>query len=211
MIKHPALRVRSIADVDRDFLESLSSELAAIFKDTFLENAITDYQITGSYARGCAELHSDLDINLATTSEKAREDARAGARSIATTHRKLVAGISQLQESLGIRFDISLEHWDVKATPKSFYSLAQMKFHRGDARRLDVNRDGSVNYRAVATPRKTPKFGQLIFDEELGEWVEFDPQSNDPWLAELDYWRRKYGRLFLEFGDTAETSHFRRR
>lgn len=206
MIKHPAFRVRSITHVSADFLDLLEDGLDRICDSSPLAGILTDYEITGSYARGCAELHSDLDINLATPSVEIWQAARQGLRQDKDDTAKALGDIATLSEQFGVRFDVSLQHRSAGDTPKMYYSLRARQLFGTETRRIDILEDGTVQVRQINRVRE-PKLSALVWNEELGDYEPFDPETNDPYLNELETWRALYGDRLLRYGQTAETFH----
>lgn len=206
MIKHPAFRVPSVSLIKPEILDELLADLSTIAENSPLAGLITDYEVAGSYARGCAELHSDFDINLATPSPQANLIIRAGLRANADVTGDALGDITDLWRKWGLILDVSLQHWTVRSTAKMGFSLVTRELFGAENRRFDILKDGSIRFRNI-TQQRPPRLAVRIFDEELGDFRDFDPTTDDPWNAELDYWRDLYGANFLEFGSTVETEH----
>lgn len=206
MIKHPAFRVQSITQVAPEILDEFLADLKNVADASPLRGLLTDYEVVGSYARGAAQLHSDIDINLATPSPELNLAIRAGFRANAEATSVALENMQDVWDKWGLRIDISLQHWTAKVTPKMCFSLPTKTLYGTETRRFDILPDGSIRYRPT-NPNYQPKFSVSIWDDVLGDFRDFDPMVDDPWASELDTWRQRYGANFLEFGVTAETQH----
>lgn len=195
MIKHPALRVSNIADVDSEFLDSFYADLLEFKKLCPFGDLIEDFEITGSYAAGRAKLHSDVDINLALGTQenvsRARVIVRERSEEWATALRYLhhVA-----DEKYGVILQLQMQFATMKTISHLMcYSLTERKTYGTQTER---------------TPKLvTPK----VWSDDAGDFVDLIPDVNDPYLSELPKYRKKYGAKFLNYGDTPETAHMKRR
>lgn len=167
---------------------------------------VTDINIVGSYARGCAELHSDIDINLDTGTEENRLLARELIQANTAQFRKAIALLQTIQREYGIRIDLALQHADMKAVPKMSYSLRTHTLFGTERRKMDVDwQTGEATERQNQPDPADFSLNVGVFDLEDGT-RPFDPAKDDPWKKELATWRTLYGANLLEYGQTPETA-----
>lgn len=201
LVKHPALRIKNIAFCDPNFLTSLTADLYYIVELWGVSEYVLDFEVLGSYARGIAELHSDLDINIATTNIFEAKEAAANS----PTASEAILALKSLWIKYGLRIDLQMQHQSVKDIPtKMCFSLNSGVTYGTETRRI-----GPDGQPIVDTPIRQPKLTMSVMDEELGCDRPFVPIQDDPWASELDEWRIRYGELWLEYGDTPETEHMK--
>lgn len=206
MIKHPALRVRSVLHITPAVLDALAVKMEQLIALTPFADLVTDICIVGSYARGCAELHSDLDFNLDTGTEENRLLARQRITENKAQFRTAIALLQTIQRQYGIRIDLALQHADMKAVPKMSYSLRTRTLFGTERRKMDV--DWQTREATERQNQPDPADFSLnvgVFDLEDGS-RPFDPVKDDPWKSELATWRTLYGANLLEYGQTPETA-----
>ena len=205
MIKHPGLRLHCIADAYPPFLAELAGDLEEFGKLTPFDDLITDFEVDGSYARGVAELHSDLDINIATGTEKARQEAKARIKADPDQFRVAVQFLKSLWLKYGLRIEVALEHPTIKNVPvKRCFSLRQMTMFGTESKRMDIDPVTETAKERVVVRSGQPRLSQGHEDEN-GNWVEgFDPDAHDPSLAELSIWEKR--QPLLQYGETPETA-----
>lgn len=207
MIKHPALRVRSVLHIVPAVLDAMAVKMEQLVALTPFADLVTDISVPGSYARECAELHSDLDLNLDTGTEENRLLARKRIKENKPQFRKALAFLRSLEKQYGIRIDIALQHADIKAVPKMSYSLRTRTLFGTERRKMDVDWQTGVATERIRPPLlRQPKLSIGVPDDDLGA-RPFNPLVDDPWLSELPTWRRRYGANLLEYGKTPETAH----
>lgn len=205
-IKHPAFRARSISLVDQATLIAIADKMEQFVSLTPFAHLVTDINIVGSYARGCAELHSDLDINLDTGTEENRLLARDLIRQNKSQFAKAIAVLQFLQKQYGMRFEIALQHASMKEVPKMSYSLRTRTLFGTERRKMDVDwQTGEATERQNQPDPADFSLNVGVFDLEDGS-RPFDPAKDDPWKKELPTWRTLYGANLLEYGNTPETS-----
>lgn len=205
MIKHPALRVRSVLHIDSAFLDTLALKMEQFVLLTPFADLVTDINIVGSYARECAELHSDIDINLDTGTEENRLLARELIKNNQAQFRKAIVFLKTVEKLYGMRIDIALQHANMKAVPKMSYSLLFRELFGTERRKMDVDWEtGEATERINPPLLRQPTLSIGVFDADLGA-RPFDPITDDPWKRELANWRTLYGANLLEYGQTPET------
>ena len=205
-VKHPALRVRSVLHIDSAFLDTLALKMEQFVALTPFSDLVTDVCVVGSYARGCAELHSDLDFNLDTGTEVNRLLARELIRNNQAQFRKAIVFLKTIQKEYGVRIDIALQHADMQTVPKMSYSLRTRTLFGTERRKMDVDWQTGEATERLNQPR--PEDFSLnvgVFDLEDGA-RPFNPATDDPWKKELPTWRTLLGANLLEYGQTPETS-----
>jgi hypothetical protein len=211
VIKHPAFRLRSIADADAPLLAGLLADLEEYGRLTPFAELITDFEVVGSYARGTAELHSDLDINVATGTEERRLLAIRRIRANPDQFRQAIRFSRRLLDKYGTFIELALQHPTVKGLQKSCFSLREMRMYGTERRRVDINPEtGAVTVRPSPTLQRAPRFSVAVTDTD-GNIREYNPRTDTParydrWLDELPLWRRRYGSNLIEYGGTPETS-----
>lgn len=205
MIKHPALRVRSVLHIDSAFLDTLALKMEQFVLLTPFADLVTDINIIGSYARECAELHSDIDFNLDTGTEENRLLARELIKNNQAKFRKAIVFLKTVEKLYGVRLDIALQHADMKAVPKMSYSLLFRELFGTERRKMDVDWEtGEATERINPPLLREPTLSIGVFDADLGA-RPFNPITDDPWKRELANWRTLYGANLLEYGQTPET------
>ena len=205
-VKHPALRVRSVLHIDSAFLDTLALKMEQFVLLTPFADLVTDISIVGSYARECAELHSDIDINLDTGTEENRLIARELIRENEAQFTKAVVLLKTIQRQYGVRIDIFLQHADMKVVPKMSYSLRTRTVFGTERRKMDVDwQTGEATERLNQPDPADYSLNVGVFDLENGA-RPFDPAKDDPWKKELPTWRALYGANLLEYGATPETA-----
>ena len=194
MIKHPALRVKSIQQVAPEILDEVEADVEYCVGLSPYADLIVDLEILGSYATGRARLHSDLDINLATGSQEQIGAAIARIRENVPAHQiSRKWQFKELQEKWGLRFQTGFMFPLAKTNPNLMcYSLKERKLYG-------------------TNPIKQARYDVQVVDADTGEMVPLIPDENDPYLKELPEWRAKYGANLLEFGETPETAHMKAR
>lgn len=198
MIKHPALRVASSADIDKDFHAALAKECFAWLALTPFADLAIDLQEVGSYACETALLYSDLDFNVAFRSEADLALARKRIQENPDQWRKARDFWVQLCHKYGIHLEFALQDYDVAATNKSYFSLKEMKHYLRDKKvKVRVRQP----HKAVKVDDDTTSLGFRAFDP-----TRDTPASYDPWAAELPKWEQKLGSKLLKFGETPDTA-----
>lgn len=206
MIKHPALRVRSVLHIDSTILSTLALKIEQVVALTPFADLVTDVCVVGSYARECAELHSDIDLNLDTGTEENRLLARQRITENKAQFRTAIALLQTIQRQYGIRIDLALQHADMKAVPKMSYSLRTRTLFGTERRKMDVDwQTGEATERPNQPRPEDFSLNIGVFDLEDGA-RPFDPAKDDPWKKELASWRTLYGANLLEYGQTPETA-----
>lgn len=206
MIKHPALRVRSVLHIDSTILSTLALKIEQVVALTPFADLATDVCVVGSYARECAELHSDIDLNLDTGTEENRLLARQRITENKAQFRTAIALLQSVQRQYGIRIDLALQHADMKAIPKMSYSLRTRTLFGTERRKMDVDwQTGEATERLNQPDPADFSLNVGVFDLEDGT-RPFDPAKDDPWKKELATWRTLYGANLLEYGQTPETA-----
>lgn len=206
MIKHPALRVRSVLHITPAVLDAMAVKMEQFVALTPFVDVVTDINIVGSYARECAELHSDIDINLDTGTEENRLLARELIKNNQAQFRKAVVFLKTVEKLYGVRLDIALQHADMKAVPKMSYSLRTRTLFGTERRKMDVDwQTGEATERQNQPDPADFSLNVGVFDLEDGT-RPFDPAKDDPWKTELPTWRTLYGANLLEYGQIPETA-----
>lgn len=209
MIKHPAFRVRSSADIYKPVHDEFAADCWKYISLTPYADLVTDICEVGSYPCERAELHSDMDINQCFKSQA--DMLLAGERIKENTDQFLqaLAWRNQIMKKWGLRIDFVRFDYDLSLTPKTYFSLKEMKLHAGDKRRIDKI-DGVYVERVIHRVR-TPRLGIVVPDEEVD--VGFRPfrpgdthDMYDPWFSELPEWEKKLKGKLLKYGETEETN-----
>jgi hypothetical protein len=200
MLKHPAFRVASWSLVAPEIQESVRSILAE-WHDTFTVKP-EDFEITGSYARDCAQLHSDLDLNIAFGALRAEGMAALDARSIIEIRRVF-------WRTWALRLDMAVEAPAIaRVSVKRCYRVVERKWYGTDdpktLKRFDKWSDGTYHERQVKKPLRPPRFSFGVTDPETGD---LRPGA-DPWENITSTWAARYGKDFLEIGKTEDTKHY---
>lgn len=214
LMKHPATRVRSFLDIEKDFLQGLIDDCFEFISLTPFADLVIDLQGDGSYARECAELHSDMDINIAFASEADRLLARRRIKENPEQWAKAVAFLNQLRVKYGLFIEPALQHDNLANTPKSYFSFKEKKLYKGETRKIDIDYyTKEVKVRPV-DPSK-PKHMSIGVIGDDGNAREFDPNKDshdvyDQWIHLVPEYEAKLKDKFLRFGETEETAYMKK-
>lgn len=206
MIKHPAVRVRSVVD----FAPAVKRRLREIFTEAeaAFPFVVEDFEVTGSYACGKADFHSDFDVNVATGSEENRIAAIRAIRNQPERFQEAMQIIRRLYGEYHLRFDVSFESGSTKdISQKACYRILANQMHNPTSTtRVDRQSDGSLLPRVPRQQIRPPRYHFASVNQD-GELVA----GLDPFADIVPEWRLAYGAKFLEIGQTPETAHYRKR
>jgi len=207
--KHPALRVHSSVDIPSEYHKELAEDCFKYISLTPFADLVTDVVEVGSYAREQAELHSDLDLNIEFATPEDLAEAKERIQANREQFRQAIQFLGELWKKWGTRISFAMFDYQVSKTPKSYYSLKEMKYYPRIKERVDEI--GGEFVERVRIQLAPPKLGMIVHDEETDSWRPFNPETDthdmyDPWYNELPKWRELLGGKLLEYGDTEETS-----
>lgn len=209
MVKHPGLRVRSITQVAQSVVSDIARGIEEVISLLPFASLVTDISVIGSYARGCAELHSDLDINIDTGTEENRLLAKEKINIQSDEFRKSIQLLHTIEKQFGIHIDLSIQHASMREVQKMAFSLRENRLYGTETRRVDIDPTTRVATERILRPSRSAKLSIGVFDANVG-YRQFNPAADDPWISELRTWRGLYGENFLEYGRTQETAHMLR-
>jgi len=207
-MKHPALRV-----ADFHTVTALAPSVVSQIK-TFLVNqlvpvlpfAVTGVELTGSYARGAADFHSDFDLNIATGSEAARQAALATLRAHPEQVATYIARLRQFcWQEFGVFVDPHLEAPAMKdISVKRCYDFLTGQWYNDQdpntKKRWDWNETTRAWFERIYPPHQARySFGGYDTD---GSFVV----GLDSWASVVPTWRQRYGVAFLEVTTSPETA-----
>jgi len=179
-LKHPCFRVCAWELVEKNRRLALETDLWELAKQFPFFAEIADIEVVGSYATGCAQLHSDIDINIALPDWGAQKAARyilfnefGGKR------------FYDLKDTLGEKHNLNVGLAVHSPDLKSYvicYSTKEQKFYN----RLPL------------------EFRELRYqwDVNNSKWAERPKRlahkdiDKDPFLDEVPYWQEFYGDKF---------------
>lgn len=173
MVKHPALRVPSIALVAPEALDVLQADLEWAAEP--LPFPVLEFEITGGATKQTLSFHSDLDVNLRT---RDCAEARRLWRARPVQTRAALRRFRSLWDKWGVRLDIMLKFRDMRTVvDESFYGLKERKHYRPEK---------TEDTRGPRPPRPAPDW--LAFDEE-GNLVH----RGEPFPEEARQFEVRYG------------------
>lgn len=200
MLKHPALRLASWNDVD--------AAVKATFKATCLKaqqrsSWMLGFSVVGSYARGRADLHSDIDIHVDTGLEPA--ESRQLVQDHAEEYRLFKVDLSKLRDQYEVIIQVSLEVPFMKdVAEKACYDILTDTLHHPESVvRVDRQPDGTYTPRPAQQHVTPPR----LYIATLGsDGIVND--GADHWAAQVPKYRTMYGSKFIEIGSTEETEAY---
>lgn len=207
MIKRPAMRVRDYAHL----LPAVRAEILADLEEVaaLLPVTIGDFEVTGSYARGRAQLHSDLDVNLAGDSLDGYRAIRRSARESRDEWRRAIARLKEMWRKWGMRIDLAVEAPTVRAiTVKQCYRMRAGTWHHRDLSQTYPRMDKRLDGEWYERPRVLvgqPRLEHGWFDEDQN-FVRMTREDQDPYFAQVETWAARYGPRLLRYGATPETA-----
>ena len=198
-MKHPKFRVKSVLDLDStviDELEKFARELVAL-----IPMEVADVEIVGSYANGCARLHSDFDIAIPCRDWNGQILLR---RLLYGQDKELSSNIrikcNEFEERYGIKFDVNPVIPDNKENKTyATYSLFERKLY---------NKEADLNKKWLKMSPYVQKY--VLTDYEL-DGVPVDTRAElrayahpvryavDEFADEVAKWREIYGDKFIEY------------
>jgi predicted nucleotidyltransferase len=202
-MKHPKFRVKSVLDLDKSVLDELEEVLVGVVKliPYPLKDYVKDIEIVGSYANGCAGLHSDFDIAIPMVDWNAQMLLR---RDLYGPNKELASGIrilcNEYEEKYQIKFDVNPVIPDNKENKTyATFSLYERKLY---------NKPAGLNKRWLKMMPYIQRY--VLTDYEL-DGVPVDnmretrvfasPKSFtvDDFTGEVAKWREIYGDKFIEY------------
>lgn len=200
-MKHPRWRVAAIDIIQRlapDVLDNLQEQLETAVLLLPSKDLIVDFEVTGSYARRTAQLHSDLDMNLSTGSKEAVKENAQILQRHTNKFRDWHQSMRNIGQSLGIRFEFAFEHFAIKSLDfKQCFSLRQRKSFNTDTTRAyndfwKLYPDGwKAKQKAQGRDYRRSATGDI---------------APDPWEDEIAEWAARYGQYYQHFGSTPDTA-----
>jgi hypothetical protein len=198
-MKHPKLRVASAVDLHSSVIDELFSMLQNV--TALLPITPVDAEICGSYANGCARLHSDLDIALPCKDWNEQMLLR---RAMFGGNVKLASSIRAIlfafEEKNGVKIDLNPIIPDNKEnTTYATYSLTERVLYNKPADLVNSwLKLSPYTQRYVLTPYELNE-AAVNSKHEVRALVAPAKFSDDEWIAEVSEWRAIYGDKFLEY------------
>lgn len=189
MIKRPAVRVRSIRHILPETMTRIR-EIFVVF-NSMLPFTAKRILWSGSFARECAQLHSDMDINIDTGTKEERAIALAAKRDNAQAWDSALQYLRQtLTDEFGLNVNVGFE----------FPSIADNPEKRG----YSILEDCWYNDSDPRTLKKVVKqtYGAL---DENGNFVP----GIDPYAEEAARFKLLLGDKMIDLDTDEETEHYR--
>lgn len=208
VFRHPAARVRWLGDMYPQTLNRLRELFLEV--KAVLPFPCVDFEAVGSFARGVAGLHSDLDIIIATGTKAKREAAIQALRDNPKGLNRARAVFQRLADEYGLRIEASLEHPTAATIPvKRCYRFLEQKWYGLDnpesVRRWDWNKTTKQwQERIPRIPIRPPKMGMGYEDPETQEAVD----GVDPWADIVPLWRERLNGKMIELWEEPRLAHY---
>lgn len=178
MLKHPRFRVADILTLTPE----VRAELLGVIKRAADATGLpyVDAEIVGSFALGCASIHSDVDTNLAfrTFEETQKYRAQWG-----TVGRPAIDILDGFQRESGLKIQMIPSNHDSKQYNVVYSVKADRLYGRDDGQPIFKH----LSWNTAAKRWEFIPFGHRSFN------IAFDP-----WEDEAPKWRQVYGDRFLE-------------
>lgn len=202
-MKRPEWRTADLATILRlapEVVEKLLKGLESVCALWPHGHLVQDFEVSGSYARGLAQLHSDLDINVSVGTWENRAKAIQLCKENPEAVRQATREYFALVRSLGVRIDLSMQHpalIDVEPH-QQIYRLREGKWYHRDLTKTYSN---FYKWSKDTGAYRTLQKGQ-------GDYRRPQPGAEllpDPWEADIPTWQKRYGTLYQVFGETPDT------
>lgn len=174
-MKHPKWRVPSWGDVDPAARNALTLDVEGIVAFMPFSRVVADIEIVGSYAFGCADMSSDIDINIAADSWQHQCDIIWKLR--ATDLRgDFAAWLIGLEDRHRIRVDIGYRNPDSKKYVPVFSTRENKLYNahliRPEGMHVEWDYFGDTGWLIVPRRPRTYSFAENYSPDEIKEWAD---------------------------------------
>lgn len=203
-IKHPQWRVRKWEDLDKQLRDDFTADCMNFMSNFSFKQKLVDIEVVGSYAIGCARIHSDLDINLCADDWQSQSDLiwlMLGGRQMVveglpSIYQEVIAFREMMMEKYKIRIEVGFRNPDSKKYVP-VYSLVEQKFYNRKENE-PIEAHAFWNYPSKLGWLKAPYYNKRFaviedpFADEVAEWQarygdKYDPELTTD-LADMTGW-----------------------
>lgn len=179
-LKHPVFRVCAWELVEESKRLEFERALWEAAKELPFFNEIVDVEIVGSYATGCAQIHSDIDVNIALVDWPSQKEAR---RILFNefSQKRFFEIKEELSEAYQVNVGMAVHSPDLKSYVICYSTKEQIFYNRRILEFRDIRYSWDINLSKWAERPKRIAVKQIDLD---------------PFLDEVPYWQDFYGSNF---------------